>query len=458
MKSLDIGRKKKEPQLPLELFSFIPPDGDPRELVFVVAPERARSLRPRQTAQSRLHQGILKFKKSFVLVPFTIFVLVVGTVIGTRFVHFASSVSLSGTSAYRSVADTIGAALGNNIPVLKTLDQTSLQDAIRGKRRVNILLLGYGGDNHQGAHLTDSIMVLNLDFSNNQAALISVPRDTWVKIPTSGLDGGFWKVNASYAFGLDDRAYPHKLPEFMGPAGGGNLAKYEISKIVGMPIDYFIAVDFDGFQKIVNDLGGVEVTVDNTFTDYSYPESDQNIDGAWCIADDSQIQPLESQPAPTDCRYKKVHFDAGAQFMDGERALEYARSRHAPGIEGSDFARSKRQQKLLSAIERKALSINALPKIFGLMQDIQGHFQTDMSLAEVKDLYSYLSSINLDKARRLSIDDNGLLVAGTSQDGQYILTPQAGLENWSQIQTYIFEALNGINQTKNSAGQPVAAH
>lgn len=456
MKNLDIGRKTKaqpedsKPSAFPAASQIQEAPHDHAELVFVTAalPAEKDASPPKK---------IFKFRKSFVLAPFMIFVLLLGSIIGTRFIHFASSVSLSSNTFYRNVSDTVGSVL-SSVPILKNLDQSNLQQAIRGKQRVNILLLGYGGDGHQGGYLTDSIMVLHLDFAAGKAAMISVPRDTWVQIPTSGDNGGYWKVNAAYAFGLDDRTYPRKQAQFTGSAGGGNLAKYEISKILGMPIDYFIAVDFDGFKEIVNDLGGVEVSVDNAFTDYTYPESDQTINGSWCTASDEPAAPLAPAPGPSDCRYKKVHFDAGQQFMSGARALEYARSRHAAGIEGSDFARAKRQQKLMAAIEKKALSINALPKALSLMQDAAGHFTTDMSFAEIKDLSSYLKDSDLQNAARLSINDNGLLVSGASADGQYILTPRAGLENWSEIHAYIFEALNGISEKQNPNKNSVAAH
>src|SRR5581483_6971189 len=131
---------------------------------------------------------------------------------------------------------------------------------------------------------------------------------------------------------------------------------------------------------IVDALGGVEVNVDNAFTDYTYPSGDQNVDAGLCTADDV------STDGASGCRYLKVHFDKGLQYMDGTTALEYARSRHAAGVEGSDFARSKRQEKLIAAIEQKAVGAGAITKIFTLMDAVQGHFHTDLSIAEVKDL------------------------------------------------------------------------
>ena len=169
------------------------------------------------------------------------------------------------------------------------------------------------------AYLTDSMLVVHLDFQTGRATLISVPRDLWVQIPTDGSTGSDWKINAAYELGLDDSEYPNKLPQFTGASGGGNMAKYIVSQVTGLPIDYFVAVDFDGFSKIIDTLGGIDVDVANTFTDYTYPTSDATADGPACTGDDQS----------TDCRYTVVHFDAGEQHMDGATALEYARSRHS---------------------------------------------------------------------------------------------------------------------------------
>ncbi len=391
---------------------------------------------------------IFKFKIAYVLVPFTIFVLLAGTIIGARFVNFAKSVSLSQTGFYQSVSNDIGSVLGNHIHVLKNLDMSGIARAIRNKQSINVLLLGYGGNGHSGAYLTDSIVVVHVDFATNQAAFISVPRDIWIKIPTKGYDGSYWKINAAYELGMDQAHYPYKLPQFDGQQGGGNMSKYVVSEVTGLPINYYVSMDFDGFQKIVDTLGGVEVNVENAFTDYSYPVSDQNADGAWCDAPDN---------TPTDCRYKVVHFDAGLQYMDGERALEYARSRHAAGIEGSDFARSKRQQKLMAAIEQKALNLGMLPRIFNLMDDVQGHFQTDLSLADIKDLSDYLPKVDFSGAKRVGLTDQALLVSSWSSDGQWILIPQAGMDDWNDVHSYIYDEVNGISVGPTKAPVNAAA-
>lgn len=379
------------------------------------------------------------FRKKFVIASVIALPLIAGAFgvfAAVRFFRFARSVSVKDQSFYKAAQQMIGAAIGPNIPVLQNLDQTALAEAIRGQKRVNILLLGYGGSGHSGAYLSDSMMVVSLDFAANKVYMISIPRDLWVKIPTTGSSGGYWKINAAYAFGVDNKHFKKKLPEFTGPAGGGNLAKHAVSEVMGMPMDYFVSLDFEGFRKIIDSLGGVAIEVDNAFTDYTYPSGDEKENGPVCVGSDYF----------TNCRYKKVHFDKGVQEMDGKRALEYARSRHGSGHEGSDFARSKRQQKLLVSMQKKALQLGIIPKIFELMDDIQGHFKTDLSVAEIKDLQAYIQKVDMQKADHLSLTDSGLVVPSRSQDGQYILNPRKGRDNWNEIHDYIFNALNNTTE------------
>ncbi len=146
-----------------------------------------------------------------------------------------------------------------------------LASDFQNKTPFNIVLLGYGGGNHDGAYLTDSIIVVHIDPSNKIVTLISVPRDIWVKIPTNGVTGDFWKINAAYELGLDDNDYPNKQSLFLGPSGGGNMAKYVIGQVTGLPIDRFVALDFSGFKNTIDTLGGVDINVQTAFTDTEYP-------------------------------------------------------------------------------------------------------------------------------------------------------------------------------------------
>ncbi|TSC65429.1 MAG: cell envelope-related transcriptional attenuator [Candidatus Doudnabacteria bacterium Gr01-1014_77] len=380
-------------------------------------------------------RSIFRFR-SFVLYLFTFIVLGAGIVIGIKANLFISAISTSKQGAYESITNNIGATFGTIIPALKSLDSSAVAEAIRDEKSVNLLLLGYGGEGHGGSYLTDTMMVANLNFKTDSITYIPVPRDTWVKIPTHGYDGIYAKINAAYAYGIDSKNYPNKLPQFSGVNGGGSLSKYEISQVLGIHVDYYLAMDFSGFKKIVDTLGGVEIDVENSFTDYSYPSGDKNVDAASCTSEELPDSLI------SECRYKKVSFEKGLQYMDGSMALEYARSRHAAGIEGSDFSRSKRQQKLISAIAHKAASIGALSKVFSLMDVVSNHFKTDLSVAEIKDLADYLKTADnngsLKQAKHLSLtDEPNFFVSSWSEDKQWILIPAAGFGDFSDIKEYI---------------------
>ncbi len=262
--------------------------------------------------------------------------------------------------------------------------------------RINILLLGMGGEGHDGPFLTDTMILASLDPRANKFALMSIPRD--LLAPISGF--GWRKINSASAFG-----------ELRNPGEGGDLARRVVSKVLALPIPYYLRIDFDAFKKAVDDVGGIKIYIDQSFTDPLYP--DDNSYG-----------------------YSPVSFESGWQMMDGETALKYVRSRHAPGIEGSDFARSRRQQKVLEALKEKIISLNFLvsPKnINNLLENFQDHVKTNLNLWELLRLVKLAKGIDSSKIinKVLDIGPGGPLKEETI-DGAYILEPRAG--NFSEIQ------------------------
>src|SRR3989344_4788174 len=177
--------------------------------------------------------------------------------------------------------------------------------------RINILLIGIGGEGHEGGLLADTIILANIKPSTKEVALLSVPRDLTVNIPGYGDR----KINNANAFGeMDDL-----------PGGGGMFTARILSNILNTSIPYYIRVDFSGFKKIVDEAGSVNINVEKSFTDYEYPT--------------------------IDFGYQTISFKQGNQKMDGDKALKYTRSRHGNNGEGSDFARSRRQQKVILALK-----------------------------------------------------------------------------------------------------------
>lgn len=320
------------------------------------------------------------------------------------------------------------------------------------KTPVNILLLGYGGGNHDGAYLTDSMMVVHIEPKLSKIVLISIPRDIWIKIPTDETTSGYWKINAGYTIGMDDQSYPNKQAQFKRQDGAGHMAEYLVSQITGFPIEYFIGMDFNGFTRVIDALGGVDITVETAFTDSQYPIDGKETD--LCGYQPSAIATLDAQLVRTSpelvypCRYETLHFDGGREHMDGARALAYVRSRHSPQ-DGTDFGRAKRQRNLLLAVRQKLLSVAFLPRMFSFMATLGDDFKTDLSPGDAKTLVENATTLkNTYEVKTLSIQD--YLVDATSNDGQAILEPAEGLDNWTSIHNVIQDSISA------SAGQVAA--
>lgn len=299
--------------------------------------------------------------------------------------------------------------------------------------QINILLMGIAGGKHEGPSLTDSIIFANVNTDLSKITLVSLPRDIW----STDLDG---RINTAYAIGESKRR-----------GGGLILAKAEVGKIVGEKVDYAVLIDFNGFIKAVNVLGGIDIDVDRAFDDYEYPIEGRENDP--CDNKPEELEKLAtaaSQLEAFPCRYIHIHFDKGLTHVDGETALRYVRSRHAPGAEGTDFARSKRQEKIITAFREKAFSLQILvnpAKVIGLYQTIQQSVDTDIAQNEFDDFIKLAQKLQKAKIRSVVIDNGdeqtgraGLLThpsISKEYNFEWTLIPRTGKDNYSEIQEYI---------------------
>lgn len=304
----------------------------------------------------------------------------------------------AGAAAQRLYA--FGQAISSRAPL------SSANSYMLGAGRVNLLVLGYGGPGHGGAYLTDSLMVISLIPSTGATTLISVPRDLWVQIPPNS--GQYGKINAAYEYGLG-HGYAGLPP---GQPAAAALAERKVSDVIGLPVTNWLALDFQGFRKLVDALGGVDVDVPTAFV-ARYP-----------LADDESLDPGT----------KIIRFAAGPQHMDGERAIEYARARYVitPASEGSDFARSLRQQILVRAILARAKQVSAWPRLSDASMALEGVMKTNLSLA---DLGLFAEKMNFKEASHVGLSTANVLTSSTSNDGQYILLPANG--DWGLVRQYV---------------------
>lgn len=260
--------------------------------------------------------------------------------------------------------------------------------------RINILILGMGGAEHEGPYLTDTIILASLKPSTNQLALLSIPRDLYVPVP----DYGWRKINSANALGM------------IKSNDGGALTSQVVEDILDLNIHYWARVDFDIFKSLIDELGGIEINIKSSFVDYQFPGPNFS--------------------------YRVVSFEAGRQEMDGEKALQFVRSRHGNNNEGSDFARAQRQQKVLFAIKQKIEQENILSqpqKIWRFFNILKDNISTNLDISQGIKLAKLVSTIKEGDiiARIIDQGENGLVRAEINIDGSYILKPKK--ENFKDL-------------------------
>ncbi len=348
------------------------------------------------------------------------------------------------------------------------------------KKVYNLLFLGYGGGTHEGTYLTDTMMIAHVDTVKKKVVLISLPRDLWIQLPTNSGATFHAKINSIYELGLFPDNYPDVKIAGKNDQAAAELIKSSVTNITGISIDYYAAIDFAGFVKAIDLLGGLDINVEKTFDDYEYPVEGKETD--LCGRDDEfkQVEPFlitQNQPtltpdqqnqrdqllkdhpdlqkfydditnSPEDafpCRYEHLHFDKGPQHMDGQRALKYARSRHS-AQDGDDFGRAVRQQKVIEAVKDKVFTITFVPKLLPLMDEVKNDIKTDLDLSLIK---KFTQAAKKSEAYSIAsaVPDLTQLQSSYSDEGQFILIPTKGIDQWSDLQIWIQNVIAGITPT-----------
>lgn len=276
-----------------------------------------------------------------------------------------------------------------NPSFFKKVFEVSNDDGYREANRLDVLIMGFRGkgDLLNGEYLTDTMMVLSIDTETNEAALLSLPRDLYMRIPGSGK---MEKINFAYAYG--ELSFKEGL----------SFATRAVEKVSGIEIDHAIAVDFSAFMKLIDMVGGIDVYVPKDFH--------------------------ESQQWGFDFSVPK-----GMNHMNAETALYYSRSRYST----SDFDRARRQQDVIVALGNKVLSLGVLAnpiKLNRMLNAFSEGVDTNIDLITALNLASYAKVVKADKLKRMVLDDapEGLLVSGYAKN-MYVLYPRAGIENYAEI-------------------------
>lgn len=283
------------------------------------------------------------------------------------------------------------------------------------KERINLLVLGKSGSGNDSPDLTDSMMLVSIGMTKPSLVIVSIPRDIWIPSIRA-------KINTAYYYGNKKEK-----------GGGLILSKNLVEEIVGVPVEYSVVLDFSAFKNVIDVLGGIEVNIENSFMDEKYPIKGK--ENEECLEDQGKIESKKEYK----CRYETIVFEKGEVLMDGEMALKFSRSRNAKGDEGTDLARDKRQQKVISAIKDKVLSTGTLlnpKKLLALKSIVETSIETDMDTVSLgiiarkvflgrKDIKSYV------------LDERFLEHPPISQryDYQYVFISKT--ETWDEVRNWI---------------------
>jgi LCP family protein required for cell wall assembly len=351
---------------------------------------------------------------------------------GLFFVFFAFLIGVVGSSdpgqqAAKNVVKSGIFALGAELP----------KDS---NGHTNILLLGSGGgEAHagKGHKLTDSIMIASLDFDGRSVVMLSLPRDFYVETEhVRGRINEIIRDESKYILnnkiktqtpnkdqlktlsGQERLEFLWKM-EALADEMATDILKEKIKEIFQIEIHRTARIDFRGFEKLIDAIGGIEVEVEKTIDDPTYPDFDWGFD--------------------------PFYLEAGVHSLDGSTALKYARSRHGT----SDFDRAKRQQKVLSAIKEKMTSLRTLTN-FSRLEDIflvvQENYISDITWNEIIELAKFADKLPKDRISTFVLNDDptkpgGFLVTPSRElyGGAFVLVPFLNLESdkYAQIRAFV---------------------
>ncbi len=281
--------------------------------------------------------------------------------------------------------------------------------------RINILLLGLDGSSRRsGTYLTDTVVLASINPKTYQSAILSIPRDLYVQIPGTNYHT---KINALYTYGLKNKNLPQNESV--------ELIRTAVENITGQKIPYYVIIDFAGFKKVIETLGGIDLEVPEDIKDTHYPGPNYS--------------------------YETFEIKKGWQHLSAETALKYARVRH---VKDGDFGRARRQQQIISATREKALSLKILtnPKKIGELLNILGdHLKTNINKKEMLAFANLLKNINIHQTTTMVLDawnKDSLLKSTHIKLGgvyAYVLIPK--IKSYADIQT-LSENIFNLNKLK----------
>lgn len=278
----------------------------------------------------------------------------------------------------------------------------------------NFLVLGIRGEGQDSPDLSDTIILVSYRHEDKSTALIGVPRDLWVPSLRA-------KINSAYYYG-----------EQASPGAGIKFAQAAILEDLGLPVHYTAVINFTLFKQAIDLVGGLNLDINPGFVDEEFPI------------------PGREKALPISSRYETITFPAGWMHLDGQTALKFVRSRHSVGDEGTDFARSARQQQVITALRQKIINPGFLldqKKVSALLDIVSHNLLSNIG----PDLYPALAKLALDTVDKpvrsipltASPDKNGVTILyhppAAKYQGEWVLIPKDN--NWNALKQYLKNAL-----------------
>jgi LCP family protein required for cell wall assembly len=324
--------------------------------------------------EAKLTKKILKIKIPILISIAIVIVLVIGIVKAVSTINFTTFLKIAGDEL---VTDEEG--------------------------HTNFLILGTGDKNHEGADLTDTIIVASLDDENKLVNMLSVPRDLYITDEVVGSS----KINEAFHYGRIYHDSEQKGLEYL---------KEKVEEVTGMDIHYWVKINFQGFKDLVDALGGIDVYVEEAIYDPEYPK-----DGT--------------------VLYETFQISEGQHHLDGETALKYVRSRKS----SSDFDRAARQQQVIYAIKEQALQTKTIldqQKVKSLLNALKSNIDTNISVKEILTMGAMAVDYSTDSITQRLIHDNPIDCGGflypEVYNEQYVLIPAGGYDIIKRYSDLVF--------------------
>ena len=285
--------------------------------------------------------------------------------------------------------------IGISIPYVFNGEFSRISGGPFSDSKINILAVGYDSDVN-GATRADTIILISLDVETNEAGIVFLPRDTYINLA----DKNFTKLNSSHVY------------------GGIELTKETVEDLLSVNIDYYLETDFQGFEQIIDRLGGVDIYVEKNL---------HYVDKAGGLY---------------------INIDSGQQNLSGEEALKYVRYRDLRG----DIGRIERQQKFIDAVLKKALSPTVIPKLPGIISEINSTVNTNIPLKDVSPFLSVAKEINLSQVESKMLPGEAKYINEISywvpdmQETEIMVENLIKNKSYINNQKYQLTVLNGLGK------------